>query len=272
LAEQRAHRRLAGDVAVVTGAGRGIGRTVSLRLAAEGAAVAALDLSGPAAERVAAEIEAAGGSAVGIEADVSSRPSVKAAVAEVQRRLGAPSVLVNNAGIARTSPFLDTTDEDWGQHLAVNLTGPFIVSQEVGRALVDRGGGRVVNISSISAHRAQGHQVAYASTKAGLEALTRAMAFDLGPLGVNVNAIAPGLIMTELNIEMLSDADRQARLDRIPVARTGAPEDIAAAVAFLVSPEASFINGAVLLADGGFHIAGVRPQAATAADIDRSDS
>lgn len=249
--------RLAGGVALITGAAGGIGRETALRLASEGAQIAALDLLDEVSETEEA-VRQAGGKALGVVVDVTKRDEVKEAVATVEARLGEITVAVNNAAISPTASFLDTDDELWRQTLAVNLTGPFIVGQEIGRLMAARGHGRIVNVSSVAATRAHENLAAYAASKAGLEALTRQMAFELGPHGIGVNAVAPGPILTPLNYAVLGDDARAARLERMPAGRLGKPSDIASVVAFLASQDAEFLQGAVIPAEGGFFIAGVR--------------
>jgi len=251
-------RRLTGDVALVTGAGRGIGRGIAIRLAAEGAAVAVLDVRAPEAEETVRQVTDMGERALAVVADVASRAQVSEAMARVEAELGPLSIVVNNAAVCPTAPFLEVDDALFATMLAVNLTGPFIVGQEGARLMARRGRGRIVNITSSSAGRASTNQSAYAASKAGLEALTRGMAFELGPVGINVNAVAPGTVDTELSKETIPEADRARRTERIPLGRLGRPADIAGAVAFLASPDADFVQGVVLPADGGFTIGGMR--------------
>jgi NAD(P)-dependent dehydrogenase (short-subunit alcohol dehydrogenase family) len=241
--------------AVVTGGGSGIGLAIAMRLASDGAAVAVLDRDGPAADDAAAKIVAAGGTAAGLAADVTDRPSVEAAIAEVAGTLGAPTILVNNAGLQGFTPFLKISVELWRRILDVNLTGTFHCCQVVIPHMLDAGWGRIVNISSSSAQSGQPLMTHYVSSKAGVIGLTKALALEFGPKGITVNTIPPGFIDTP----MLRDSEAKgllgpgvdAAIATTPVRRIGEPEDIAAACAFLVGDEASYITGQVIGVNGG---------------------
>jgi 2-hydroxycyclohexanecarboxyl-CoA dehydrogenase len=244
-----------GRTAVVTGGGSGIGLAVATRLAADGAAVAILDLDGAAATDAADKITATGGTAVGLAADVTDRPRVEGAVAEVVEQLGAPTILVNNAGLQGFDPFLTITVEHWQRILDVNLTGTFHCCQVVAPHMIDAGWGRIVNISSSSAQGGQPLMTHYVSAKAGVIGFTKALALELGPKGITVNTIPPGFIDTP----MLRDSEAKGLLGKgvehneklTPVRRIGRPEDIAAACAYLVADEASYVTGQVIGVNGG---------------------
>lgn len=236
---------LDGQIALVTGGARGIGKAIAERLAGHGARVAIVD-------------HETSGLKDAFAADVTVRAQVAEAVQSVVTRFGKITILVNNAAVGKTVPFLDITDEDWTRIISVNLTGYFIVGQEVARHMTGTGGGRIVNVASLAAHTANDGQAAYAASKAGVVALTRAMAFELAPKGILVNAVSPGPIDTDLARSMLTPATRKAREDRIPQGRLGTPHEVAAAVAFLAAPDASYVNGAVLVVDGGLLMAGIR--------------
>jgi 3-oxoacyl-[acyl-carrier protein] reductase len=250
-------RRYAGRVALVTGAGRGLGRAIAVRLAEEGATVAALDLSAADAESCAAELRDRGAVAAALHSDVSLREHAHRAVSNCIDELGGLHVLVNNAGIGRVAPFLDVSDDDWRDILSVNLLGSFMMAQEAARHMVAAGRGTIVNIASICAHWANHDQVAYSASKAGVVALTRSVAVELGSHGVRCNALSPGPIQSELTDRMLSAEGRAERERRNPMKRFADVGEIAAAVAFLGSDDASFVNGAVLNIDGGLLIAGI---------------
>ena len=250
--------RLAGQVAIITGGGGGIGGATSRRLAADGAFVAVFDINESSANTVADSVRAEGGRARAWRVDVTDRNSVSGAVAAVESECGGIDILVNNAGLARQASFLELKDEDWNFILNLNLTGYFIVGQEAARAMVRRGAGRIVNVSSLAAHYAAGKQAVYAAAKGGVIALTQVMAFELAPLGISVNAISPGPVATEMSARNMSAQSRQARLDRIPQGRLGTPEDMANAIAFLASPDAAYVNGTTLIVDGGLLRAGIR--------------
>jgi 2-hydroxycyclohexanecarboxyl-CoA dehydrogenase len=242
-------------VAVVTGGASGIGLAISERLAADGIAVAAFDLNGDAAATAAAKITASGGTAIGVTADVTDRAAVDAGVAEVRERLGRPTILVNNAGLDCFRPFLAVTLETWNRVLEVNLTGTFHCCQAVLPDMIDAGWGRIVNISSSSAQGGQPFMTPYVSAKAAVIGLTKSLALEFGPQGITVNTIPPGFIDTP----MLRAAEAKGRLgntveyhaSQTPVRRAGLPEDIAAACAFLVRDEASYITGQVIGVNGG---------------------
>jgi NAD(P)-dependent dehydrogenase (short-subunit alcohol dehydrogenase family) len=241
--------------AIVTGGGSGIGRAIATRLAADGAAVAVLDRDAASAEHAAEGIVTAGGTAVGVAADVTDRPAIEAAVAEVVERLGAPTILVNNAGLQGFDRFLTITPEHWQRILDVNLTGTFHCCQVVLPHMLDAGWGRIVNISSSSAQGGQQLMAHYVSSKAGVIGLTKALALEFGPKGITVNTIPPGFIDTP----MLRDSEAKgllgpgvdAAIATTPVRRIGEPEDIAAACAYLVSDEASYVTGQVIGVNGG---------------------
>jgi NAD(P)-dependent dehydrogenase (short-subunit alcohol dehydrogenase family) len=248
-------RDLRGKVAVVTGGGSGIGLAIGARLAADGAAVAVLDRDGASADGAAATIVAGGGTAIGVEADVTDRAGVEVAVDHVAQNLGAPTILVNNAGLEQFGPFLKIDLETWQRVHSVNLTGTFHCCQVVIPHMLEAGWGRIVNISSSSAQGGQPYMAAYVSSKAAVIGLTKSLALEFGPKGITVNTIPPGFIDTP----MLRANEARGRLggpveeheQRTPVRRIGRPEDIAAATAFLVTDEASYVTGQVIGVNGG---------------------
>jgi L-rhamnose 1-dehydrogenase len=243
-------------IALVTGSSRGIGRAIAVKLAAAGCHVVVnypRDDDGPA-ETLAA-IAAAGGQATAIRADVSQVSEITAMFAAIQADLGQLDILVNNAGVSTFEPFFDITEAIWDHMHAVNLRGAFFCSQQAARMMVDRGqGGRIVSISSISAHVGGVMEVAYCPTKSGIRSLMHSLCLVLGPHQITCNSVSPGTIATDgVRHQMsLAPAGLEDRyVARIPVGRLGCPEEVAAAVAFLASPEASYINGAEILVDGG---------------------
>lgn len=243
-----------GRVALVTGAARGIGRGIALRLAADGYRVAVnhpSDDDGP--QETLRLIAAAGGEAVGVKADVGVAEQARGLVAEVVERLGRLDVVVCNAGICPFGPFDEVTEETWDRTHEVNLKGTFLVSQEASRVMIAQGdGGRIVAISSISAIAGGSMQTAYTPTKAGQVSLMRSLAIALGPHGITCNCVEPGTILTDLNAEVLADPRMREHYEsRIPTRSIGTPADIAGAVAFLVSDDAAYVNGTEILVDGG---------------------
>jgi NAD(P)-dependent dehydrogenase (short-subunit alcohol dehydrogenase family) len=241
--------------AIVTGAASGIGLAIAERLAADGLAVAVLDLDGEAADAAAAKIVAAGGTAIGVRADVTDRATVDAAVEQVRAELGAATVLVNNAGLDGFQPFLKIKAETWNRIIEVNLTGTFQCCQAVVPDMLAARWGRIVNISSSSAQGGQPLMTHYVASKAGVIGFTKALALELGPKGITVNTIPPGFIDTPMlrrseSKGLLGDSvDHHASLT--PVRRVGRPEDIAAACSFLVSDDASYVTGQVIGVNGG---------------------
>ena len=243
-------------VAIVTGGGSGIGLAISRRLAADGHRVAVLDLNEESAAAAARDMDASGARAIGLPVNVGQRAQVFAAVDDVRRRLGTPAILVNNAGTGATfARFLKIDPETWERTLAVNLTGAFHCCQAVLPDMVEVGWGRIVNISSSSAHSGQPLMTHYVAAKAGVIGFTKALALELAPRGITVNTIPPGFIDTP----MLRKAEARGLLGEgvdanaatTPVRRIGRPEDIAAACAFLVRDEASYITGQVIGVNGG---------------------
>jgi len=245
---------LAGKVALVTGGSRGIGRAVCLRLAALGTVVGINCVSRTEAARaVQAEIEAAGGRAFVAPFDVADSQAVAEAIKKILADHGSLDILINNAGITRDGLMARMKDEDWDAVLNTNLKGAFLCARAAARPMMKSRWGRIVNISSVIGYLGNAGQVNYASAKAGLTGLTRSMARELASRGVTVNGVAPGYIVTD----MTSGLDEEIRtkiLAQVPLGRLGTPEDVAAAVAFLVSDEAGYVTGEVLHVNGGMYM------------------
>ena len=235
-------------VVLVTGAGHGIGRAIAERFASVEARVAVNDISEERAREVAAVITESGGDAMAVVADVSNSESVGSMVDEVMERHGRIDVLVNNAGLVEPMLHFFEADEAWWRRIVdVNLTGHFLVSHPVARIMAKQGGGCIINMSSGGATRAHRAFTAYDATKGGIEALTRAMALDLGPYNIRVNALMPGSIDTS----GLSPEQRKLRGENVPLGRIGAPYDMTGAALFLASDDAEYITGDVVRVDGG---------------------
>jgi 2-hydroxycyclohexanecarboxyl-CoA dehydrogenase len=241
-------------IALVTGAAAGIGAAVSRRLAREGLAVGVLDVNLEGCERVVAEIKAAGGKAIALQASIADRKQVTEAVAKLRKAFGPITVLVNNAGITGFAPFEELTDEEWDRMMEINLKGTFIVTQVVLPDMKAAKWGRIVNISSSSAQTGAVNMAHYSSSKGAIVTLTRTLAQELGPLGITVNNIPPGSVMHTLMSEANANRfpiSRETLVSTIPVRRTGEPEDIANACAWLVSEDTSYVTGQTIGVNGG---------------------
>jgi 3-oxoacyl-[acyl-carrier protein] reductase len=248
--------KLDGRIALVTGGSRGIGRGIVLRLAAEGAKVAFVYQSNAeAADSLVAEVAAAGGVAVGHQVDVKVKSAVDACVSKVIEHWGKVDILVNNAGIIRDTLLAKMTEQQWSDVIATNLSSVFNFCQAVTLPMMSERYGRVVNMSSVAANHGNKGQANYAASKGGIEGFTKCMATELASRGVTVNAIAPGFIETDMTAAVRNAAEAEIK-KKIPLKRLGRAEDIASAVAFLVSDEASYITGQVLTVDGGLTLGG----------------
>lgn len=242
--------------AIVTGAARGIGAATAKRLANDGFAVAVLDLDETACKQVVSDIEAAGGRALAVGADVSDEEAVNQAVARVAAELGAPTVLVNNAGIIRDNMLFKMSTSDWDAVMNVHLRGAFLMTRAVQKHMTEAKWGRIVNLSSTSALGNRG-QANYSAAKAGMQGFTKTLAIELGKFGVTANAIAPGFIETDMTaataerVGVSFEDFKRSVTAQIPVARTGKPDDIANAVSFFVSDAAGYVSGQVLYVAGG---------------------
>lgn len=247
-------QRLQGRVAIVTGAGSGIGQAIAIRLAAEGAKVVVDYVGKPeGAEQTEQLIKKEGGTGQTEQEDVTRVADVRALVDEAWTRYGSADILVNNAGVEKKSDFCDTPEADYDLVMAVNLRGPFFLTQAFVRRLRDaRKPGRIVNISSVHEDMAFPGFATYCASKGGLRMLMRDLAVELGPLGITVNNVAPGAIATPINKSLLADKPKlNALLAKIPLGRLGKPEDVAGLVAFLASDDAAYITGATFVVDGG---------------------
>ena len=250
---------LAGKNAVVTGGASGIGRGIALRLAREGANVAILDLNSAGAENVAAEIAALGRKSVACQTDVANRAQVNVSIERVRKELGPVHILVNDAGIGKFVLLSDMSEEAWDEMIATHLKGTFNCAKAVVQDMIDAKWGRVINISSTAGLGGAAGLVHYSAAKAGIIGFTKGLAAELGPMGITVNAIAPGLIDTPI---LLKDGALSGRMqkfmqitaNRAPVRRNGAPDDIAAACAYLASEDASFFTGQVMSPNGGMYM------------------
>ncbi len=248
MSNQANYPSLAGKVVLVTGAGKGIGQAIAMRFAEAGSAIAVNDVTVEATEETVTAINESGGSAMAAAADVSDGAAVGAMIDAVMAKHGRIDVVVNNAGLVSPMLHFFEADEAWWRRIVdVNLTGHFLVSHPAARIMAKQGGGSIINMSSGGATRAHRSFTAYDATKGGIEALTRAMALDLGPYNVRVNALMPGSIDTS----GLSIDDRKLRGENVPLGRIGEPSDMTGAALFLASDDASYITGDIIRIDGG---------------------
>ncbi|HEX3589745.1 MAG TPA: 3-oxoacyl-ACP reductase FabG [Pseudonocardiaceae bacterium] len=247
---------MTGRVAIVTGAARGIGAATAKRLARDGYAVGVIDLDAAACAPVVDGIIEAGGKAIAVAADVSDEDKVTAAVAQVTDQLGAPTALVNNAGVLRDNLIFKMSVDDWNTVLGVHLRGAFLMTRAVQGHMVEAKWGRIVNLSSTSALGNRG-QVNYSAAKAGMQGFTKTLAIELGRFGVTANAVAPGFIVTEMTkitaerMGVNFEDMQKGAATQIPVGRVGQPEDIANTISFLCSEDSSFVSGQVIYVAGG---------------------
>ena len=246
---------LTGKVALVTGASRGLGRAMSLALARAGCDVALNARTAEALEEVSHEIRALGRKSLAVPGDVSDEHHVKGIVETTQKKFGRIDVLINNAGIWKSGYLVRLALEDWQELLRVNMTGAFLAARAVAKVMLKQRSGKIINLSSIQAFRGAPQSMAYAATKAAIIQMTRVSAMELGPAGIQVNAIAPGFFATDMTKPYQEDKGKKEMLDayvaRIPLRRHGHPEDLSGAVVFLASRASDHITGQVIIVDGG---------------------
>lgn len=240
---------LKGKVAIVTGAGSGIGRAIAVRLARDEAAIAVLDLNGEGAAETAKLITDVGGKAMALTADCANEAAIKDSAAKIRAEWGPITILVNNAGIATFVPYMDITEEVWDRTIAINLKGPHLCCREVIPDMLAAGWGRIINITSSSVQSGSFAQAHYVSSKGGLLGLTKALALEYAPTGITVNMVPPGFIDTPML--RASPIDAEAFAKTLPMKRIGQPEDIAAACAYLASEEAGYVTGQTISTNGG---------------------
>ena len=240
-----------GQTALITGAGRGIGKTIAVKLAESGLDIAIADMN-PVSDDVFREIEEYGTKCLAFQLDVTDVESVDSVVKKIIDETGGIHILVNNAGITKDNLFMRMKPEQWSQVIDVNLNGVFYVTKAVIRTMVKQHSGRIINISSVVGFSGNPGQVNYSSTKSGLIGFTKSLSREVGTRGITVNAVAPGFINTAMT-QALNESQQQAILNQIPLGRMGEAEDIANAVAFLASEEASYITGTVLHVNGGMY-------------------
>ncbi len=245
---------LEGKVAVVTGGAAGIGKAIVTALAAKGAVIAIADIDQSLAMETSQELEAVGNTAGVFVCDVSDSAQVERLFQGVVGSYGRVDILVNDAGVGHNSGVLEITEAEWDRIMSVNLKGAFLCSRAAARAMIDQGhGGRIISIASTAGDNARVNSAAYSASKAGLLQFTRVLAMELGPYAVTVNAVAPGLTMTDSPVwNPPSEAYQKAFIEQTALGRTGTPQDIAEAVAFLASPQAGYITGQALFVDGGY--------------------
>lgn len=245
--------RLKEKVAIVTGSAQGLGKAMVLRMAAEGANIVVCDINYERCAAVREEINKAGGTAIAVKCNVTDRTEVKRMVDETVLAFGKVDVLVNNAGITRDAQMIKMTDEQWDAVIDTNLKSMFICTQEVSKHMISQNYGKIINISSIAGEEGNFGQINYSAAKAGVIGLTKTLSKELGKKGINVNAIAPGFILTEM-AAAIPEKIKEQLVSRIPLGRGGQPEEVANAVLFLASDESSFINGHTLNVNGGMYV------------------
>ncbi len=246
-------RGLNNKTAIVTGAQRGIGRAIALELSKNGATVAVSDLNLEGCEKVCQEIEERGGRALAVECDITKKEQVDELISRTEEEFGEIDILVNNAGVVTLKPFAEMSEEEWNFDIDVNLKGTIRCARAVAPKMVKRKSGKIISIASIAGMVGFANASAYCASKGGIVNLTRELSLELSPQGINVNAVAPGVIETKMTEDMLNDEEtKKGLLQNIPQNRIGKPEDIGRAVAFLASEEASYITGHTLVVDGGW--------------------
>jgi 3-oxoacyl-[acyl-carrier protein] reductase len=245
---------LKGEIALVTGASRGIGRAIAMALAEQGATVVGTATTESGAQAIEQALTSAGHQGMGLVLNVSDSASVDAALAQITERLGAPSILVNNAGITRDNLLMRMKDDEWDAVIDTNLTSLYRLSKGCLRAMTKARKGRIINIASVVGAMGNAGQTNYAAAKAGMMGFTKSLAREVGSRGITVNCVAPGFIDTDMTKE-LPEAHRQTLLGAIPLGRLGQPEEIASAVVFLASPGGAYITGETLHVNGGMHMA-----------------
>ncbi len=244
---------LKNKVAIVTGAKQGIGKAIALELAKHGANVVVSDIDLKECEKVAEEIKDLGTDALAIKCDVTKQDQIDEMMKKTNDKFDNPDILVNNAGVVRQKPFLEFAEEDWDMILDTNLKGLFLVTKAAAKKMAKNERGKIVSIASIAGEVGFANTSAYCASKAGIINLTRELALELSDKGINVNAIAPGVIETDMTEDMLEDEDtKKDLLANIPMGRVGKPEEIAKAVVFLVSDDSNYITGHTLVVDGGW--------------------